>query len=247
MNLLKKKFICCLATLPSILWLSMSGHKKQCSANISLFPFSFEKQSKSGLLLGGLCAIVFFYETTDIWLWKNFCCEILLAFWVLWTLRAWMTGRLFSWDLHTSSGWGWRQLKSNIGFLVPTKNCPSEKFIYFRPKTQNQHTFKPTIKRILLYTLHQMHIFVQLKRYICISEHRGLKSWGFSAVVISHWGRWLMLFFGISYVKGKKLTKWTLATELRSRWIHNFWCEMRDSRRMLLLRYLFLLCLSMHK
>ena len=122
---------------------------------------------------------VFFYETTDIWRCKKFCCEIFLAFWVLWTLRVWMTGRLFSWDLHTSSGWGWRQLKSNIGFLVPTKNCPSEKFIYFRPKTQNQHTFKPTIKRILLYTLHQMHIFVQLKRYICISEHRGLKSWGF--------------------------------------------------------------------
>ena len=98
--------------------------------------------------------LCFFYETTDIWRCKKFCCEIFLAFWVLWTLRAWMTGRLFSWDLHTSSGWGWRQLKSNIGFLVPTKNCPSEKFIYFRPKTQNQHTFKPTIKRILLYTLH---------------------------------------------------------------------------------------------
>ena len=72
-------------------------------------------------------------------------------------LRESLNGRLFHGYLRTSSGWWWRQLKSNIGFLVLTKNCLFLLLSDLKRKSNTSQTCRPKSfwKVIFLYLLYK--------------------------------------------------------------------------------------------
>ena len=116
-------------------------------------------------------------------------------------LRESLNGRLFHGYLRTSSGWWWRQLKSNIGFLVLTKNCL---FLLLSDLKRKSNTFqtcksKSFCKVIFLYLFMQRVVFLG----IVFAFHRGKIRQIFYSFPIYRW----LLVYVQNFSYGKNMAK----------------------------------------
>ena len=157
-------------SIPSILWLSMPGHKKQCSANIS---FGFE--SNSWLLLGGLCAIVFLWNhwhlaTQKVLLWNISCFLVSLN---IERLNDWQTFWLRASHLRRLRV---KAAQEQYWFSSAHQKLPFLIFIYFRHKSTNPaHNQSHNFANSLLFTWHWMHTIA--KKVSFAYQSTGIK-WG---------------------------------------------------------------------
>ena len=114
-------------------------------------------------LLGGLCAFVFLWNHRHLVPCKK--CSYISCF-----LVSFKAGSLNDWQacwLRPSRFccWRWRQLKSNIGFLVRTKNCPPHIY-FFHTKNHNSDTSSNPSKKDKCHVLAFAHKSKELREMV---------------------------------------------------------------------------------